>query len=93
MERFTRDLATELQADEIGVTCVRPGAAGTNFAEGWDGDALMAGMEAWRDAGTYMSVGMETEQVGDVVAFALSQPAGVAIDLLEVRPNRPMKKI
>lgn len=93
VERFTRDLATELQADEIGVTCVRPGAAGTSFAEGWDEEALTAGIEAWRDAGTYMSVGMETEQVGNAVAFALAQPPGVAIDLLEVRPNRLMKKI
>jgi len=36
---------------------------------------------------------METEQVGEAVAFALSQPAGVAIDLLELRPKRLMKKV
>ena len=92
VERFTRDLACELRADEIGVSCIRPGHAGTNFAEGWDMEATMAGFEAWRDAGTYMNVGMEVEQVADAVVFALGQPAGVAIDLLEVRPNRPMKK-
>ncbi|MCX2974597.1 SDR family oxidoreductase [Halieaceae bacterium IMCC8485] len=93
VERFTRDLASELQVDEIGVTCVRPGGAGTSFADAWDSDALMAGIEAWRDSGTYMNVGMETEQVGEAVAFALSQPAGVAIDLLELRPKRLMKKV
>ncbi|MEP4146566.1 MAG: SDR family oxidoreductase [Halioglobus sp.] len=93
VERFTRDLARELQADEIGVTCVRPGGAGTSFADGWDGEALMAGIEAWRDSGTYMNVGMETEQVGQAVAFALSQPVGVAVDLLELRPNRLLKKV
>lgn len=94
VERFTRDLATELQADEIGVTCLRPGgAAGTNIADDWEGEAAMAGIEAWRDAGTYMSVGMEAEQVGDSVVFALAQPRGVSIDLLEVRPNRLMKKV
>jgi NAD(P)-dependent dehydrogenase (short-subunit alcohol dehydrogenase family) len=92
VERFTRDLARELQVDDIGVTCIRPGAAGTDFAEGWDDQALVAGLEAWLDEGLYMSVGMETQQVGEAVAFALSQPAGVAVDLLEVRPKRLMKK-
>ena len=93
VERFTRDLARELQVDEIGVTCVRPGGAGTSFADGWDGEALMAGLEAWRDSGTYMNVGMEADQVGKAVVYALSQPAGVAVDLLELRPNRLMKKV
>jgi NADP-dependent 3-hydroxy acid dehydrogenase YdfG len=27
VERFTRDLRLEVQADYIGVTCIRPGAA------------------------------------------------------------------
>jgi NAD(P)-dependent dehydrogenase (short-subunit alcohol dehydrogenase family) len=92
VERFTRDLATEVRTDEIGVTCIRPGHAGTSFAEGWDIEATMAGFEAWRDVGAYTRVGMETQQVGESVVFALAQPRGVAIDLLEVRPNRLQKK-
>ena len=92
VERFTRDLATEVSIDEIGVTCIRPGYAGTDFAEGWDMDATMAGFDAWRDAGAYTRVGMEAQQVGEAVVFALAQPRGVAIDLLEVRPNRLQKK-
>ncbi len=92
VERFTRDLRTELQGDGIGVTCIRPGAAATNFADGWNAEAVMAGFEAWAHAGTYMDTGMEAEQVGDAVAYALGQPAGVAIDLLEIRPNIPMPK-
>lgn len=47
---------------------------------------------ARRDVGTYMIVGMETRRVGDAVAFALAQPPGVAVDLLEIRPNRLMQK-
>lgn len=93
VERFTRDLATELQEDGIGVTCLRPGSAGTNFAQGWDEEALKDGLQAWVDMGAYMSIGMEPEQVGDAVAYSLAQPPGVAVDLLEVRPNRPMKKV
>jgi len=87
VERFTRDLREELQADNIGVTCVRPGGAWTSFAEGWDPQATMAGFEAWTQAGPYMDTGMEAEQVGDAVAYAVSQPPGVAVDLLEIRPN------
>jgi hypothetical protein len=34
-----------------------------------------------------MDMGMEVTQVGDAVRYALSQPPGVAIDLLEIRPN------
>lgn len=93
VERFTRDLARELQGDEIGVTCIRPGASTTGFADDWDGEALEAGLAAWRDYGSYMAVGMEAQQVGDAVAFALAQPPGVAVDLLEVRPYRRMEKI
>ena len=92
VERFTRDLAHELQADKIGVSCIRPGAASTHFAEDWDEKAFTAALQAWCDEGAYMSIGMEAEQVGASVAFALAQPPGVAIDLLEVRPNQRMKK-
>ena len=92
VERFTRDLRLEVQADGIGVTCIRPGAAGTNFADGWDAEALMAGFGAWSDVGTYMDTGMEAKQVGEAVAYSLAQPSGVAVDLLEIRPNIPTPK-
>jgi NADP-dependent 3-hydroxy acid dehydrogenase YdfG len=92
VERFTRDLRSELQADAIGVTCIRPGAAFTSFAEGWDQDALAAGFQAWSQVGANMDTGMEVQQVGDAVAYALAQPRGVAVDLLEIRPNIPMPK-
>jgi NAD(P)-dependent dehydrogenase (short-subunit alcohol dehydrogenase family) len=92
VERFTRDLRLELQVDGIGVTCIRPGGAWTSFADGWEGEAFGAGLEAWKDAGTYMDTGMDVAQVGNAVAYALSQPPGVAVDLLEIRPNVPMAK-
>jgi NAD(P)-dependent dehydrogenase (short-subunit alcohol dehydrogenase family) len=92
VERFTRDLRLEVQVDGIGVTCIRPGGAWTSFADGWEGDAFSAGLEAWKDAGTYMDTGMDVAQVGDAVVYALSQPAGVAVDLLEIRPNVPTAK-
>lgn len=92
VERFTRDLRVELQADRIGVTCIRPGSAWTTFADGWDKQAIETGVAAWKDAGTYMDTGMEVAHVADAVRYALSQPPGVAIDLLEIRPNIPLAK-
>lgn len=92
LERFSRDLSTELQADNIGVTCIRPGNAWTNFANGWDNEALEAGINAWKETGSYMRTGMETAQLGEAVAFALAQPTGVAVDLLEIRPNKRLQK-
>jgi NAD(P)-dependent dehydrogenase (short-subunit alcohol dehydrogenase family) len=93
VERFTRDLRLELQEDGIGVTCIRPGAAWTNFADGWDEERLMAGVEAWHKAGPTMDSGMEPEHIAEAVIYCLAYPAGVAVDLLEVRPNQPIPKL
>ena len=93
VERFTRDLREELQPDGIGVSCVRPGSAWTTFADGWDEAALRAGLEAWQSSGPHMDTGMEAEQVAHAVSYCLEQPAGTAVDLLEVRPNRLAPKL
>ena len=92
VERFTRDLRVELQADRIGVTCIRPGSAWTTFADGWDKRAIEAGVAAWKEVGTCMDTGMEVPHVAHAVCYALGQPPGVAVDLLEIRPNIPMAK-
>ena len=88
VERFTRDLRLELQADNIGVTCIRPGGAWTSFADGWNQQALAGALTAWKDAGNFMDTGMDASHVGEAVRFALSQPPGVAVDLMELRPNQ-----
>lgn len=88
VERFTRDLRLELQVDNIGVTCIRPGGAWTSFADSWESEAFSGGLEAWKDARKYMDSGMEVEHVAEAVRYAVSQPPGVAVDLLEIRPNK-----
>jgi NAD(P)-dependent dehydrogenase (short-subunit alcohol dehydrogenase family) len=92
VERFTRDLRLEVQHDGIGVTCVRPGGAITNFSDGWDPDAFTGALEGWKDVGTYMDMGMEVEDVAEAVRYCLAQRPGMAVDLLEVRPNVPTSK-
>jgi NAD(P)-dependent dehydrogenase (short-subunit alcohol dehydrogenase family) len=93
VERFTRDLRTELQADAIGVSCVRPGGAWTGIADDWDEDALKAGLTAWKKTGPTMDSGMSVEHVAEAVVSVLEYPAGVAVDLLEIRPNQPIPKL
>ena len=92
VERFSRDLYLELQADGIAVTCLRPGGAWTTFSDGWDPKAIERGFAAWADRGKYMSTGMEVEQVADAVVYARRLTEGVAVDLLELRPNIPTPK-
>ena len=40
-----------------------------------------------KDVGKYMDTGMEVDQVAEAVRYALLQPPGVAVDLLEIRPS------
>ena len=93
VERFSRDLALELQADGIGVTCIRPGAALTHFAAHWDMERFGAAVRAWRRSGPHMNAGMSVQEVADAVVHCLRYPRHVAVDLLEVRPKQLVKKL
>jgi NAD(P)-dependent dehydrogenase (short-subunit alcohol dehydrogenase family) len=93
VERFSRDLRLELQEDGIGVTCIRPGAAWTGFSDTWDDADLQAGVRAWHNAGPTMDAGMEPEHIAEAVCHCLAYPPGVAVDLLEIRPNQPVPKL
>ena len=89
VERFSRDLRMELVADEIGVTCIRPGGATTTFAEGWNQERTMKAFSSWQASGGMPYSGMTAEHLADAVVQCLSYPSGVAVDLMEIRPNRP----
>ncbi len=93
VERLSRDLRVELAHDGIGVTVIRPGSAATDFASEFNGEKLMDALKVWGTAGKYMYTGMDVEQVASSVAWALTMPKGVAVDLLEVRPNVPTEKV
>ena len=93
VERFSRDLALELQADGIGVTCIRPGAALTQFAAHWDLEKFTPAVQAWQRSGPHMNVGMGVQEVADAVVHCLRYPRHVAVDLLEVRPKQLVDKL
>lgn len=87
VERFSRELRLELQEDGIAVTCLRPGSALTDFAGEWAPEAFQTALDDWAERGTYMDTGMDVSDVARAVLYALTQPAGVAIDLMEIRPT------
>ena len=93
VERFSRDLALELQADGIGVTCIRPGAALTQFAAHWDLEKFAPAVQAWQRNGPHMNIGMGVQEVADAVVHCLRYPRHVAVDLLEVRPKQLVDKL
>lgn len=94
VERLTRDTRREMQEKNIGVTILRPGAAMTDFAAGWDFDKLKAALDVWNSRqGQYMDLGMEPEHVAEAAVFCLGMDPGVSVDVLEIRPNRLSEKM
>ena len=93
VDRLTAELRDELKDDGIGVTLVIPGAAMTEFSVGWDQDRFTKALQAWSRHGDTMDQGMEPSDVAEAVVHCLAYKAGVAIDTLTVRPNKPVPKI
>lgn len=93
VERFTRDLRNEVRELGIGVSCIRPGNVMTEFAAGWNEQRFSAGLEAWHNTGPTMDTGMEVEDVANAVVQCLEYPPHVAVDLMEIRPNKPVPKV
>lgn len=94
VERLSRDLRREMQEKGVGVTILRPGAAATEFAAGWEHDRFVEALNAWhKRCGPYMDFGMGVEHVAEAVAFCLGMDPGVSVDELEIRPNRLIEKV
>lgn len=93
LERLSRDTRREVQDYGIGVTILRPGAAMTDFVAGWDIERLKSAVNSWNERqGGWMDSGMEAGHVADSVVYCLGIPSGVSVDLLEIRPNKLVKK-
>lgn len=92
VERMTAEWREELKSEGIGVTIFSPGHAMTDFAAGWDMDRTMVALKAWLGKGPMHDQGMDVRDVGEAVAHCFTYPAGVAVDMMEVRPNRPGPK-
>lgn len=94
VERFSRDLRRELEDDHIGVTILRPGVSySTDFSAELNFERLKNAVDFWHQSGSNMYEGMEPEDVANSVLHCLNCPSGVSIDLLEIRPNKKVKKM
>lgn len=80
---LVESLRREVCSDEIRVTLVEPGFVGSEFQEtaGYD-SAWMAAVG--RECGPFLAA----DDVGRLVAFVISQPPGVHVDDVRVRPTR-----
>lgn len=93
VERITQEMRDEVCERGIGVTLLIPGAAMTEFAAGWNFDRFKAAIDAWQLRGPTMELGMETSDIARAVLQCLDYPKGVAVDMMEVRPNKPVPKV
>jgi NADP-dependent 3-hydroxy acid dehydrogenase YdfG len=89
LEVLAEGLRDELRADAIAVTVVRPGPTATGFASGWDTESAAAAIGEWVERG-YIdpTCVLKADEVAGSILHALSQPSGVEIRLLDVRPSQ-----
>jgi NADP-dependent 3-hydroxy acid dehydrogenase YdfG len=78
---ITRILRLELNGEPIRITEVAPGIVETEFSEvRFKGDAAAV-------AGVYNGIEpLRAQDIADAIAFAVSRPQHVDIDLIEIRP-------
>jgi NADP-dependent 3-hydroxy acid dehydrogenase YdfG len=90
-EHIARGLAYELEGTGIRVTTVRVGPTVTDFAAGWgDPQEFAAMVERWQHFGNQRHWGvMDPTDVARAVVLAVTTPAGVHLDTIEVVPMAP----
>lgn len=76
---FSEGLRNEVQAHNIRVTLIHPGMTQTHFFDSFS----RGGLSVPRDKGDIL----KPEVIADAIYFALSQPEGVALNELTVRPS------
>lgn len=89
LEAFCRDMNRELKAEKIRVSAFVVGRTRTEFSPTNIGTDTAAMREVW-DASGYSSrisgsVPMEPSEVADVLAFMVTRPLGLMLDLVHVR--------
>jgi NADP-dependent 3-hydroxy acid dehydrogenase YdfG len=90
VELLARSLAMELEGSRVRSTVVRVGPTMTEFGFGWDLDILRDLMEFWPRYGLQRHAGvLEPAAVARAVVFAVTAPAGVHLDTIEVQPEAP----
>jgi NADP-dependent 3-hydroxy acid dehydrogenase YdfG len=90
VELLARSLAMELEGTGIRSTIVRLGPTVTEFGARWPVDELQELMDYWPRYGLQRHGGvLAAEDVARAVVTAVTTPAGVHIDTIEVQPEAP----
>jgi NADP-dependent 3-hydroxy acid dehydrogenase YdfG len=91
IEVAARGLTLELEGTGVRTTTVRVGPTLSDFGTGWSAEQITGLMETWPRFGIQRH--MNTLDPGDVaraVVYAVTAPAGVNLDLIEVQPEPPL---
>jgi NADP-dependent 3-hydroxy acid dehydrogenase YdfG len=90
VELLARSLAMELEGTGIRSTVVRVGPTVTEFGSNWPADEVQELMQYWPRYGLQRHTGyLAAEDVARAVVTAVTAPAGVHVDSIEVQPEAP----
>ncbi len=93
VEKFSLELRDEVKRDGIAVTCISPGSFVTDITANFDAAATAEAYDLWcRNHGPESDGMADPRWFGEAVAHCLSYPPGMAVDFMEVRPNKPTSK-
>lgn len=91
LETFAQSLGMELEGTGIRVTTVRVGPTMSEFGFGWPMESIEDLMAYWPRFGLQRHAGMlQAEDIARAVVVAVTAPAGVLIDTIEVQPEAPV---
>ena len=91
LEAFSQALAMELEGSGVRSTTVRVGPTLTDFGFGWPVDDIEDLMGYWPRFGLQRHAGLlDPTAVARAVVTAVTAPAGVHFDTIEVQPEAPV---
>ena len=93
VEHFSREIRHELKKDGIMVTVFSPGAVATGSIANFDPAAIAEAMQDWLGKGPKCDGMSQPEDIGTAIAACFELPPGIAVEMMEVRPNIPTPKM
>ncbi len=89
LEGLVSVLRKDLEGTGVRATIVRPGATRSEFGFGWEPDILVRVLDSWKAWGHLRHLDMMgPEHVALAVVHAVTAPAGLHMDIIQVNPER-----
>ena len=91
LETLAQSLSLELEGTGIRVTTVRVGPTMSEFGFGWPVESIEELLAYWPRFGLQRHAGvLQPEDIARAVVVAVTAPAGVLFDTIEVQPEAPV---